>query len=114
MLSILWSKKTRAILAFLREMHTSLEEQYPNNKLYTKEQIAWLLVTQFPKYIQFIEYALFIYMHIDDFTKMNNALGKVYSSREINSDILHVLNEINDKSALARYSSVSDAGSMRL
>lgn len=114
MLSIIWSKKTRAILAFLREMNDSLNKQYPNHKYYTKEQISWVVVIQFPKYIRFIEYALFIYMHIDDFTKMNSLLGDIYSGDEINRNILHVLNEVKDKSALAKFSSVSSANSMRL
>ncbi len=114
MLSILWSKKTRAILSFLSDMDLMLKSQYPNHKQYTKEQISWLLLTEFPKFIQFAEYAFFIYLQQNEFNKINNALGKVYLRDEIHQEIIHVLNEVKDKSALAKYSSISSTTSMRL
>ncbi|WP_371189824.1 hypothetical protein [Thalassotalea ponticola] len=114
MLSILWSKKTRALLAFLREGNSFLNKEYPKAKYYSKEQISWMLVSLFPQYKCYSEYALYVFMEPEQFKALNIALGGIYDLDGIQTDIQHVLKEIKDKSALAKYSSISSVSGMRL
>lgn len=114
MLSVLWSKKTRAILAFLREGSAGLSKEYSKQEYYTKEQISWMVVSLLPKYTGFIEYALFIHMKPEIFDDLNMSLGGIFSTNDIQKDILHILNEIKDKTGLDKYSRASHAKSMRL
>ena len=112
MLSVLWSKKSRAILEFRKCLPTELTAEYNDLKRYSKEQVAFIVATKHAKYIDYIEYALAMFLWEEDFIKYNKSIGELYSPDEIEKDIKFNLREESDKSSFRKSNGASDGASM--
>ncbi|QBY03997.1 hypothetical protein E2K93_06175 [Thalassotalea sp. HSM 43] len=112
MLSILWSKKTKAVLQFKNFLDKRLCAEYGKRKYYTKEQIAFIVATMYPQYVKYIEFALYIYMTPEDFERYNQSIGELYNADDMGKKINFVHTEEKDTSALRKDSRKSDANTL--